>query len=187
MQPIRPPNSRFAASLKEVEPGQIFELTIDGTPPFPPGYSNASVVFKTNIPDQPNYGVALSAYVAPRIEIIPKKIVADNTSKNIKNRTIRITNNGTTPLKVTSVSVSDPNYKVRLKPPDTAQPKETIVIGVVLPEGDYRPPPWGEVIRIATTDAEKPLIELNVLPHLRRPPTKRPLDVPLKFHPGEMP
>ena len=123
----------------------------------------------------------------PRIEIIPHKIVADANSKEIKARTIRITNNEAPPFKVTSVAVSDPNFRVKVRPPNLANLNETITIDVVLPDGDYRPPLWGEVVRIETSDSEKSLIEINVLPHLRRPPTPRPAELPLEFHPGEIP
>jgi hypothetical protein len=56
----------------------------------------------------------------------------------------------------------------------------------VLPAGEYFPPPYGEVIRIETTDAEKPLIEIMVLPDLQPSGAPRPADKPLEFYPGKL-
>jgi len=186
MLPIRPSGSPFKASLREVRPGQTFELTLIGEPPFPPGATNAVITFKTNIVEKPIYTLPLSAYVPPRIEVMPPKIVADRNSTRFKLRHITITNNGKTPFKVTGVAVSSPAFKLAVQRADPAKPNQT-VIEVTLPPGAYQPPPYGEVVRIETTDAEKPVIEVFVLPSLTRPPTPRPADKPLKLYPIAMP
>jgi hypothetical protein len=181
LQPIRPAGAPFSAELKEVQPGQEFELTIDGNPPFPGGSTIATVDFATNIPDQPFYSIRVSAYVPARIEVMPPKIVADANTYTIKKRRITITNNGASPFEVTKLAVSNPDFKLSMQPPDPANPNQT-VIDVLLPPGEYRPPPYSDVIRIETTDAEKPVIELHVLPTMKNPPTPRPADKPLVFH-----
>lgn len=186
LRSIRPLGSPFKAELKEVRPGQEFELTITGEPPFPVGSTIAAIDLSTNIPDQPLYTVRASAYVAPRIEVIPPKIVVDRNTYTIKNRHITITNNGTSPFKVTKVAVSNPDFTLSMRPPDPAKPNQTM-IDVPLPPGDYRPPPYGDVIRIETNDAEKPVIEIYILPSMTRPRTPRPADKPLTFYLMEMP
>lgn len=186
LRPIRPSTSRFKADLKEVRPGQEFELTIIGEPPFPEGSTFAALDFVTNISDQPMYTVRVSGYVPPRIEVMPPKIVVGVNSWNIKKRSITITNNGTSLFKVTKVAVSNPDFKLSLQPPDPAKPNKT-VINVPLPPGNYRPPPYGEVVRIETTDAEKPVIEIFILPSMTQRRTSRPADKPLTFHLMPMP
>lgn len=175
---------QFKFDFKVVEPGQVFDLTIDGEPPFPVGRSGTSLIFRTNIPERRNYILPVVATVPERIEIIPNKIVADETSWQVKRRLIRINNNGSTPIKVTALAVSDPLYKIKLLEPDPKQPAQ-IQVEVLLPEGDYRPPPYGEVVRIETTDAEKAVIELMVLPSLTKPAAPRPADKPLTLHPAK--
>ena len=186
LRPIRPSASPFKAELKEVQPGQVFELTLIGEPPFPKGTTIATLDFTTNIPDQPLYSVRASSYVPPRIELMPPRIVVGGNTYTIKNRHITITNNGTSPFKVTKVAISNPDFKLSLQPPDPAKPNKT-VINVPLPPGDYRPPPYGDVIHIETTDAEKPVIELFILPSLTKPRTPRPADKPLVFYDMPMP
>ena len=116
--------------------------------------------------------------------MIPTKIVANMKRATSKKRPITIKNHGTTPVKVTSVACSSPDYRVTLLPPDPAKPNET-VIEVILPAGDYTPPTYGEVVRIETTDAEKSQIDVMVLPSFA-PATPRPADKPLTFYPGKM-
>ena len=185
LQQIRPPDAPFKVSFKEIVANRTWELHIEGESPFPPGRTSASIPFRTNIPDQEIFYVTASAYVPPRVEVIPDRIVADRRSFHIKQRTIRINNNGDTPFQVTSIAASSPEYKLALKPQDSRKPKQ-ILIEVILPPGEYRPPAYGEVIRIETTDAEHPVIELYVLPELRMTRSSRPSDKPLKFYPAPM-
>ncbi len=183
--PPRGVGARFKFDFQVVEPGEVFDVTIDGEPPFPIGRSGTTLMFRTNVRDRPYYRLPVLATVPPRIEVIPHKIVADETSWKIKRRRIRIDNNGQTPIKVTGLAVSDPAFKVKLLGRDPKQPKQ-IQVEVLLPDGDYHPPPYGEVVRIETSDAEKPVIELMVLPDLRKPATPRPADKPLQMHPVKL-
>ncbi len=185
LMPPRGVGPQFTFDLRVVEPGEVFDVTIDGKPPFPTGRTGTTLMFKTNVRERPFYRLPVLATVPPRIEVIPHKIVADERSWQIKRRRIRIHNNGSTPIKVTGLAVSDPAYKVKLLDRDPKQPTQ-IQVEVLLPDGDYRPPPYGEVVRVETNDAEKPVIELMVLPDLRKPATPRPADKPLTMHPVKL-
>lgn len=178
------PGSRFEATLREVSPGQTFELTIVGSPPWRTGYNKGLIGFETNVPDQPTWTVPIYARLPERIEVSPPKIVANMTNAPAKTRTITIKNHGDTPVQVTSIACSTEAYRLTLMPPDPAHPNDS-VIEVILPAGDYEPPSYGEVIHIETTDAEKALIEVMVLPGFGGA-TPRPADKPLEFFPGKM-
>jgi len=185
MVPPRVAGAQFKFDFRVVEPGEVFDVTIDGEPPFPIGRHGTTLRFKTNVAERPYYSLPVVATVPERIEVVPSKIVVDERSSKTKRRHIRIINNGKTPIKVTGLAVSDPAYKVTILGPNPKRPKE-IRIQVLLPDGDYRPPPYGEVVRIETSDPEKPVIERMVLPHLRDPATPRPADKPLEMHAVEM-
>jgi len=176
---------KFVGQLEVKRPGELWEFFIFSQPPYNVGYNFTQFIFKTNIPEQPTWTIKASLELPPRVKIIPNRIVADaNTYKN-KQREIKIMNNGDTPIDVTSVACSDPNYKVTYLGPDPKNSK-MLVVEVLLPPGEYRPPSYGEVVRIETTDAEKNLIEIMVLPELRRGATPRPADKPLEFYPGKL-
>lgn len=173
----------FELTFTEITPSQEWELVVTGKPPFPVGRTTANIVFRTGIPDQPTYIVYASAYNPPRIEIVPQKIVHTAGAKPPNNtRSITFTNNGATPFNITAVSASTSEYTVRVRPLDPAKPTQTIV-DVTFPFVGYVPPPYGEVIRIETNDAEHPVIERMVLPTMN-PATPRPADKPIQWHPG---
>ncbi len=182
---VTPEDSRFRAHLKALKPLEEYELTVRGDPPFPDGYNSATMNFKTNIPDNPEYKIAVSAYVPARVEVIPQKIVIDPDFPPVSTRIIRINNNGDSPLEITGIASTDPNLHLSLLPNSASTPK-TRGVQLIIPQG-YRPPDYGELIRINTTDKEKSQIDIPVLPTIHAEPVPRPADKPIKFHPGSMP
>lgn len=182
MMPVA--GGRFEATLNETKPGEEWELTIVGSPPWRTGYNNGLIRFRTNVPEKPTWAVPIYARLPERIEVVPSKIIANMKRATAKTRPIRIKNHGDTPIKVTSVACTSPDYRVTLLPRDPAKPNESVV-EVILPAGDYEPPKYGEVVRIETTDAEKSQIDIMVLPSFA-PATPRPADKPMKFYPGKM-
>ena len=182
---ITPEDSHFRAHLKETKPGQEYELSVHGDPPFAIGHNSATIVFTTNISDFPLYQLAVSAYVAPRVEIIPQKIVIDPDYPFIATRFVRINNNGDTPLEITGFSATEPSFNLSMMPNSASAPKVRAV-QVIIPL-DYHPPPYGEIVRINTTDKEHAQIDIPVLPDMNKEATPRPADKPMKFYPGTMP
>ena len=179
------PGNVFEATLRPIVPGKVFELTVLGNPPYQSGYNSSVARFETNVPEQPIWSIPISAYLPERIEVTPAKIVANELSYKHKRREIKITNNGDIPFEVTGVFASDPAYTVTLLPPSPDEPN-VMKVEVLLPPSEYFPPAYGEVIRIETSDAERPFIEVMVLPDLARPAAPRPADKPLEFTPGKM-
>ncbi|MBX3395144.1 MAG: DUF1573 domain-containing protein [Phycisphaerae bacterium] len=175
----------FDAVLNPVEEGEVYDLTVVGKPPFHFGYNTTSLQFKTGIADYPVYTVNVYAFCPPRLEISPTKIVFNQQASN-RQRKITIRNNGNTPLKVTSVATTDPRIRVTLLAPDPTKPNELEVEVLIPNDPSYLPPTYGEIIRIETTDEERPVIDTYVLPDLRAPATDRPADKPLQFTPGTM-
>ncbi len=172
---------RFQLEFTETVPGMEYQLTVRGRPPFPIGQTAVPVSFRTNIPQRPQFVLSLYAFVPPRIQVIPEKIVYDPEKYAGRERPIRIINNGTTPVEVTAIACSEPRYVIALQPRDPAKPQEE-TIKVTLPDGGYVVPPYGEVIVINTNDPEKAVINIYVLPDLNAQPTPRPPDRPLQMH-----
>lgn len=183
LQPA-PPNPQFRVEFKEITPGQEFELTIFGEPPFPLGSSSMPIQFKTNIPEHPWYTLTAWARVPPRVEIIPKVIIYGQKKASTKARTIRITHNGETPIKVLAISTSEPRYIIRLRPFDPASPGET-VIDVTIPGDGYEVPPQGELIEIRTNDPEFGVIQIPVN-SAESPPMARPSDTSPRMYPVQL-
>lgn len=182
LQPI-PANSLFQVEFTETTPGEEFELVVTADPPIPTGRPRTRLWFKTNVPGHAEYQLWASAYVPPRVEVSPPERMLLNPKYAGPERTIRIINNGTTPVAVTSIACSDPAYRFILQPPDPKSPN-TQAIKVLFPGGkSYVPPAYGELIEIGTNDWEKPVIRIPVLPYSREAVPPRPADKPLVMHP----
>jgi Protein of unknown function (DUF1573) len=182
---VQSEGKQFTAELQETAPGQEYALTIVGDPPFPPGQVMATVALETSIPGRPIYNIGIYAYVPNRIDVQPPKIVVDPAYPFIRERLITISNYGSTPIEVTGVAATDPNYKMNIVRPTKEAPNQWRIM-ITLPDEGYRPPPFGEQIRIETNDAETKTIDLEVLPYLDRPATVRPADKPMKWYPGKV-
>lgn len=177
---VMPRDSRFSAQLQESVPQEEFIVTINGDPPFPIGNTSASIIMETDVPGLPTFNLSTHAYVPPRVECRPTRIVVDPMIHYVPVRRLNINNNGETNWEIKGISVSDPAIKLELLPgPD---PKRRVV-QVTLPQPTYSVPEYGEVIRIETTDAEVPLIEVPIRASQDRPPAPRPADKPLTMHP----
>ncbi len=182
---VIPSGSPFEAEVKETVKGETFELIVTGKPPFSPGYTNASILFDTNIVDHPGFKLSTSAYVPPRVEVVPQKIIIDPRFPPVPIRMIKVTNNGESHFEITSIAASHPEFDLRLLPVHPTTPN-TFDIKLKLPMGRYRPPEYGDVVRITTSHPESPVIDIYVLPKAGAEPSNRPADQPLVFHPGKM-
>lgn len=176
---------KFKAELKEVKSKEEFDLIVTGEPPWSQGHTSGMITFRTGIPENPEFQVGAYAYVPPRIEVVPPKMVVDPRYPIQTIRALKITNHGEGHLEVTSISCSNPDFQLRLMPVLAATPK-TREISVKFPLGQYRPPRYGDVIRVETTDPDQPVIDVYVLPELNMNPEPRPEGSPLIFHPGRM-
>jgi hypothetical protein len=171
---IRPDNSRFHAEFQETVPNEEYQLIVYGDPPWQPGQNVATAVIETNVPGRPFYNVGLYAYVPGRIEVQPSRVAVDPAYPYVRDRRIVVTDYGAG----TRVAVTDPKYTAQFM--SAGEPRQRIV-KITLPEEPYAPPPYGELIRLETTDAEKKIIDVYVLPSLDRPPIPRPEDKPLQW------
>ena len=178
-------SQRFRAELKVSKPNEEYLLTVLGEPPFVEGYNSGTIMFQTGIPENPSYNVGCYAYVPSRIEVVPPKMIVDPRYPIQPIRPLRITNHGDTHFEITSVSCSNPGFRVTLMPRSPTEPN-THNIEVRMPMGQYRPPEYGDIVRVETSDPERPVIDVYVLPRLNMEPAPRPDNVPLEFHPGRM-
>ena len=200
LQPI-PPNSFFKIDFREVVPGQQWEYTAVRDAPIPEGSNYTQMTFNTNVPEVPIYNVPVSVMVQPRIQVAPPTIVVSPVKPEATPRDIRIINNGRTPLNVTGVETNRPEFNVSLQlpgPPTAGMggyfaTKSHLMhtINFTLPP-NCSPPPWGDLIRVHTDDAQMPVIDVYVLgyfldPKSGRKPVDRPTGDPLVLTPIKMP
>lgn len=184
LQPL-PANSKYQIDFKETVPGEEFELTVIGLTPFPVGRWNMPIRFRTNVVEAPSFALYASAYVPPRVELIPGKIVVNQQLVKTKERQIRINNNGSTPVNIISIATTDPSYVIVIKPPNPKKPQQQVV-SITFPGEGYEPPMYGEWIEIKTDDPEFGEFRIPLHPKLNMRLTPRPADKPLVWHPVDL-
>ncbi|MFO0973017.1 MAG: DUF1573 domain-containing protein [Phycisphaerae bacterium] len=161
------PAATFEASIAEnkAKPGQEFTVHVKAKGPFPEGSTNQALIFRTNIPESPMWQLDLSAFRPPRIQVNPPKMLVDGNQRVEQKRPLTVINNGNVPLDVLSVKASHPAFNPVITKKDT----KFTTIEVTIP-AFYRPTMAGQYVVIETSDAEKHLITVPILPYGMPPP-----------------
>ncbi|MBI5764876.1 MAG: DUF1573 domain-containing protein [Planctomycetes bacterium] len=185
LHPVTPEGSRFTAEFQETAPGEEYLLTVTGDPPFPVGNTQARVPLETNIPGRPLFNVVINTYVPARIDVMPPMIAVDPNLPFIQERTITVTNYGTSPMEITGLAATNPDIKLVLMPKSETSP-HVHQVRVTLPPKPYAPPAYGDAIKFDTTDAEMKTIEIKIIPSIERAAIPRPPEAPLTWHPSPL-
>ena len=153
----------FKYELVPDEKGSVFQFKVTAAPPFDPGSTSETAVFKTNYPKVPEVQIKCTYYSPPRLEVRPPKIVIDRLLEADATRVVRFVNNGKTPIEAGKVTVEDPKLSATIKP---GQKPNSFEIRLNIPAG-YRPPPEGTALLIHTNDKEQPIITVPIKRSLR--------------------
>lgn len=186
--PIRPTIAAESApevrtELREVEPGERYELDVSVGPPWPNGVMRTKVVLNTGIAEAPTEEISVYAYVTPRVELIPSRFAVPQNPKEALEVSARVQWDGP-PGRILDVSSSDPSIKPRIEEHEGAQ---TVVVPV--PAG-YKPA--GRMTRhvvLKLDDEQVPELKIPLFitnrPQVRTPPTGPDGKVEPAAPPGE--
>lgn len=152
-------SDQYNVELVEKAPGQEWELRVTTTPPLKPGYVRGNIVLNTSIDKQKTIAIPLYGKVPELVEVMPRLLLfsAQMNSMNQQdeqNRVLRVNNSGKEPIKITEVSVDDPDVKTEIK---ELSPGKVYTIEMTMP-GDYLPPPTGRTVTIRTDSREVPVL-----------------------------
>ncbi len=171
---LAPTEGKFTFDLIETIKGREYKLFVNTRPPFEPGTHRAEAVIKTNIAAQPELRVGAYAVVPRRIETVPTyvplRLRGSRSSHRDKPQThvIQFNNHGQHPVKVLSVSCSDPAVKVELRVVTAGRQYRMLV---KLP-ANYALPVDGASLALKTDDEQQPTV-LVPIGRTRIPPSAR--------------
>jgi len=148
----------FKAELVLKEEGKVYELHVTAQGPYQPKLNAATFKVATNLPQQRTFDVPVSAYVPPRLDVRPEKMILGPATDTQLIRPIRFINNGTTLVKVLSADINDERLQAQLVERVVGKNYE---IKLTIPAG-YAPPAGGRVLTLRTDDAERPEIKIPV-------------------------
>lgn len=169
------PTGIFTYTMKEVEPGKKVELIVKVNRPAGPGSfdqpaNSARLAFTTGLTEEPEVFVPCYLYVRPMVEVIPanQQIVLP-LQQEWRQDSIQVQNNGTAPMKITSVQPSHPQIKVETT---EATPGKLYRLAVTIPPG-FDPQPSEAVRLLIRTDVtETPELTVSFL--VQRMPQTQP-------------
>jgi hypothetical protein len=144
------------AILREIEPGQRYEIEVTVTPPFDPKGIRAQLMLETGVERAPTATIPVYASVLPRVAAQPKRITVPANRQTDWKQIVRLVWDDDTPHKILSATADDPGMKVQLKENGGSQ---EVVLEV---PGDYEPQPGAHAVTIKTDDSEAPVVSVPV-------------------------
>lgn len=171
---VPPPHPTcFKATLKDIEPGKIAELTVVAEPPFKEEINSATFGIKTGLEGAPDMTFPCSLTKPPTIQVIPPQLrlpamaVAAPYPQNVVVR-----NNGEQPLKLLSVETNDERIKVE---PKENEPGKLWTIRVEVPSGFTADPAKPPFVTIKTDYEAKPVYTIPMITFAQpQPPSTAP-------------
>jgi hypothetical protein len=152
---VRTGDKAIVATLREVEPGERYDLDVEIQPPWPNRRLQSWVRLKTGISQAPETTVPVYAAVVPKVEAKPQLFSVRPGAKEVE-RSVRVEWNDNKSHEVEEASVNDPELKVRV---ETKGNFQNIVLTV--PAG-YQPSARSRTVTVKTGDAEVPILRVPV-------------------------
>ncbi len=152
---VPPADKHVQATLREVEPGEEYELEVKLVPPWPARSLRSSLTIKTGVKEAPIDTVRIYASVAPRLAAIPSRFMIPAKLKKDRDLRVRLKWSGGKPGKILSAKPSDPKLSAQLVE-EHGQP----VVVLHVPK-DYAASPRGRgFVTIKTDDKTIPVLRV---------------------------
>jgi hypothetical protein len=152
-----PGNPQVTAELREIEPGESYELTVVTQPPWPNGMLRSNVQIETGIEQAPTESVMVLGNVTPRAQASPQRFTLRPDATSDLKLVARLTWDDDRPGKITEVAVNDPALKVQV---DDQNNQQVIVLDV--PAGYSAPKNKGTQVTVKTDDPAVSVIQIPV-------------------------
>lgn len=157
----------FDVELRELEPGQRYELQARTRPPLTLGIPDAHIKLTTSLERFPTFDIVAFATVLPPIAVDRKQLFLPRQSQNEIRQVLKLSYAPGQPVKLKEVRATHPAIAVELgelETGDAVQPTQTLV--VILPPGD----------QVALTD----VLAVEILTDATRPEYQK-LTVPIRL------
>jgi hypothetical protein len=159
--PIKPKllqtgNPQITADLREIEPGESYELAIVAEPPWPNGMLRGSVQFETGVEQAPNESLMVFGNITPRAQISPQRFTLRPETPSDMKLVARLNWDDNNPGKITEATVNDPALTARVEEQADQQ-----VIVLEVPAG-YAPKGRATQVTVKTDDPAVPSLQIPV-------------------------
>jgi len=157
LEVLPPSDPNLRASLREIEPGERYELDVEVTPAWSQGSWRTNLMLKTGIAELPQEKIAVYGYIVPRLRAMPARFTIPRNLPAERELRARLLWSNNRPSQVLEVTSSDANTPVRI---EERNEQQYVVLSV--PAGYQplvRPRP---VVTLKTDDPEVPSLDIPV-------------------------
>ena len=154
---LRPESENYVAEMKEITPGERYEVTVTLRPPYSTPQVRADLKFETGVADAPTGSVALYANVNPHVATNPVRIAVPGIPTPEWEGQVSLRWDDDKPHQITGASVDDPQMVVRVGEEGGSQR-----VYLRMAEG-YAPPAGTRAVTIETDDKESPRVRVPVV------------------------
>ncbi len=144
---VPPKEKNFSAQLREIEPGQVYELDVTVSPPWPNERLSGSITVQTGLEEVPTETVRIFGQLEPRLKAEPSRFVVASTVSTDTELKVRLVWSGE-PAKVLRVTSNDATLNAEVREEEGQQ---YIVLHV--PAGYERSPKTTTNVMVYTDDA----------------------------------
>jgi len=159
LEVLPPSDPNLRASLREIEPGECYELDIEVTPGWSKGLWRTNLMLKTGIAEVPQEKIAVYAYLVPRLRAMPGRFTIPRNLPAERELRARLLWSNNRPSQILEVTSSDANTPVRIEERNRQQ---YVVLSV--PAGYQAPVRPRPVVTLKTDDPEVPTLQIQVWP-----------------------
>lgn len=158
-----PDNSPYEVELKELEPGQTYELIARTKPPLTIGDARGRVVLETGVARLPQIEVLIFGAVQPPVTVDPARVLLPRGNVAGLTQVVRVVSAPAHPVKVLEAQPTHASVKAEVRPlapPAADKPGEQSVQEIVLslPPGEQIPDDVELAVELLT-DAKDPAFQ----------------------------
>lgn len=133
LRDLQSDNPNLKPELKELTPGQVYELVVTTVPPLAPTTHSATVRIKTSLSKQPEITVPVVATVLPAVQVAPAEFAfpEERLPESQRRFAVLLSQRGA-PLSVSDLTTNAPGVTVSAKPSEDGK---RVTITVEFPAG----------------------------------------------------
>ncbi|MCP4245977.1 MAG: hypothetical protein GY778_02910 [bacterium] len=156
------------ASLKVIEPGQRYELTVTMSPPWPVNKKRLSWKLETGVPEAPTANMLAYLNVTPRLKAMPPKFTLPTPVTTDTQQRVRLIWDGAPAGEILGASLADKDLSVSV---EKQKGRDMVVLDI--PAG-YQVPRRGLAVVVRTNDTSMPQLNIPIASGRRASAGRRP-------------
>ncbi|MFQ5806785.1 MAG: hypothetical protein ACE5I3_10080 [Phycisphaerae bacterium] len=151
-------HANVQASLREIEPGERYQLDVDIRPPWPKNNTvRTNLTLKTGVSEAPQETIRVYARMARRLRAKPPRFSIPQNIRSTRDLKVDLVWSGGKPGRILEATSSDPQTTVRIEDKDGQQ----VLVLQVPPE--YTPPARRTgFVTVKTDDPEAPQLRIPI-------------------------